>query len=304
MVQAKIVRIDSEKREISLHIGENFPIGIVEGVFSPLTFEYIDWHWHEELQYNVVLDGDITFQIANDVLTLTKGEGLFINSEKLHRIETSSNSSTSLMIYFPSRLISNQKEDYLYKTYVSPLISYSQIDYMVLRESDKNQKALITQLKELNQLYTQKNPYYELDMLAKVIDIWKHTLLYQDQKLDYNLDNDLVDQRLKTIFSFITERYSDQISLEDIAESVHLSRSECCRLFKKAVNQNLFQYLMNYRINKAVDYLLYTDDSIANVAYSVGFNSQSYFTKCFSAVKSITPSRLRTQFRNKTIDHL
>ncbi len=303
-MQAKIVRIDSEKREISLHIGENFPIGIVEGVFSPLTFEYIDWHWHEELQYNVVLDGDITFQIANDVLTLTKGEGLFINSEKLHRIETSSNSSTSLMIYFPSRLISNQKEDYLYKTYVSPLISYSQIDYMVLRESDKNQKALITQLKELNQLYTQKNPYYELDMLAKVIDIWKHTLLYQDQKLDYNLDNDLVDQRLKTIFSFITERYSDQISLEDIAESVHLSRSECCRLFKKAVNQNLFQYLMNYRINKAVDYLLYTDDSIANVAYSVGFNSQSYFTKCFSAVKSITPSRLRTQFRNKTIDHL
>ncbi len=303
-MQAKIVRIDSEKREISLHIGENFPIGIVEGVFSPLTFEYIDWHWHEELQYNVVLDGDITFQIANDVLTLTKGEGLFINSEKLHRIETSSNSSTYLMIYFPSRLISNQKEDYLYKTYVSPLISYSQIDYMVLRESDKNQKALITQLKELNQLYTQKNPYYELDMLAKVIDIWKHTLLYQDQKLDYNLDNDLVDQRLKTIFSFITERYSDQISLEDIAESVHLSRSECCRLFKKAVNQNLFQYLMNYRINKAVDYLLYTDDSIANVAYSVGFNSQSYFTKCFSAVKSITPSRLRTQFRNKTIDHL
>lgn len=298
-MKAKVVRIDNEKREISLHISENFPVGIVEGVFSNSTFDYIDWHWHEELQYNIVLDGEITFHVGNTVLTLKSGEGLFINTSKLHMIETKTSESSYLMIYFPPRLISGGKDDYLYKTYVQPLISLSQIDYIILSNEVPEEKSLLESLKLLNTIYKSEKPYFELEMLEIVIRIWKYTLQARQQAFDYKINNDITNERIMAIFNYIEEHYGEKITLEDIAKHINLSRNECCRMFKKVMNQNLFDYLLNFRINKSIDYLLYTNDSIADIAYNTGFNSQSYYTKSFSEIKSITPSKLRSIFKDK-----
>ena len=103
-------------------------------------------------------------------------------------------------------------------------------------------------------------------------------------------------ERLKKILRFIHAHYADRISLGDIAALIGLSRGECCRFFQKTVGQPLFRYLMAYRINKSIDLLLGTDKGVAEIAYETGFNSQSYFTKCFKALKNVTPSRLRLEY--------
>ncbi|MBC8535620.1 helix-turn-helix transcriptional regulator [Feifania hominis] len=72
-----------------------------------------------------------------------------------------------------------------------------------------------------------------------------------------------------------------------------MSRSECCRFFKHATGQTLFEYLLSYRIRKSIEALTHTDQSIAQIAAGTGFGSQSYFTDCFKRQLGITPLQFR-----------
>ena len=42
----------------------------------------------------------------------------------------------------------------------------------------------------------------------------------------------------------------EHLTLEDLAAQIHICRSECCRFFKKCMNESLFDYLLDYRIEK------------------------------------------------------
>ena len=94
---------------------------------------------------------------------------------------------------------------------------------------------------------------------------------------------DTRDARLKEILVYIQSAYSRSLSLDDIAGHVGLSRSECCRYFKSQTGQTLFEYLIQYRINKSLDILANTDTPVAQIAQAVGFSSQSYYTDMLSA---------------------
>ena len=57
-------------------------------------------------------------------------------------------------------------------------------------------------------------------------------------------------QRLREILTFIHENFATDISLDEIAESISLSKSECCRFFKKHMDMTIFDYILYYKIQK------------------------------------------------------
>lgn len=79
---------------------------------------------------------------------------------------------------------------------------------------------------------------------------------------------------------------------------IGLSRSECCRYFKKQSGQTISDYLLRYRIHKSMYLLEETDSTIARVAQSCGFSSQSYYTRRFRELTGMTPKQYR-QKENK-----
>jgi len=56
-----------------------------------------------------------------------------------------------------------------------------------------------------------------------------------------------------------------------LSDHINLSRSECCRFFKNRVDQSLFQYILNFRVNKSIEPLVNTNKSIADIAYGIAF---------------------------------
>lgn len=88
-------------------------------------------------------------------------------------------------------------------------------------------------------------------------------------------------QRIKQMLSWIHLHYTEKISLEDIARAGHLSRSECCRYFKRILNTTPLNYVMDYRIQKSLQLLQNPEANVTEVAYQVGFNSTSYFIEKF-----------------------
>ncbi len=299
----KKLRIDSEKKEIPIHILKGFPIGILTSRFTKDTYHFVNWHWHEELQYNVVIEGAFNFYVADKKYTVKVGDGLFINGHQIHKAEAIEPNSTFAFIYFHPKLLTSQKDSYFYKNYVSTILSDDFVGSILLNRKIEDDRRIIDTVLEIKHINNEKNDLYELDILSSLIQLWKCTLSCAQNKSLIQANHDtLTNNRLKSIISYIDDNYSAHMTLEDIANHVYLSRSECCRFFKNAIGQSLFQYILRYRINKSVELLTNTDKSIAIIAHEVGFNGQSYFTKCFTSIKNKTPKHFRDEYKNKQLE--
>ena len=90
---------------------------------------------------------------------------------------------------------------------------------------------------------------------------------------------------------YIQFNYSHDISIDDVAKSVGVSRSHLYRVFMLNVGKSPIDYLTEYRINEACKLLRAGNLSIAEVAVSVGFFDQFYFSRVFKRAKGVPPSK-------------
>lgn len=87
----------------------------------------------------------------------------------------------------------------------------------------------------------------------------------------------------------------EKIELNDLAKEVNLSKSTCCREFKKYMNCTIFEYIINYRLVASSNLLITTNNSISDIAYQCGFGSTSYFIEKFKMKTGVSPSIYRRQ---------
>lgn len=105
------------------------------------------------------------------------------------------------------------------------------------------------------------------------------------------------NEAAQRILSFITDHYSEKITLSDIASFASFAESECCRIFKRYTDETIFNYLRDYRLEQSTRLLLSTDQSVSDIAYNCGFQSTSYYIKAFRTQFHMTPRRYREQHR-------
>lgn len=90
---------------------------------------------------------------------------------------------------------------------------------------------------------------------------------------------------------YIQFNYSRGIGIDEIARAVGVSRSHLYRIFMSEVGQSPIDYLTNYRINEACYLLQDAQLSVAEIAVSVGFFDQFYFSRVFKKIKGMPPSK-------------
>ena len=95
---------------------------------------------------------------------------------------------------------------------------------------------------------------------------------------------------MKKAFTFIYEHYSEPITLDEMVSACHTSKSEFCRLFKAAMHQTPFDFLLHYRIQKSLPLLCSTDQSVTEIAGRVGFSGSSYYSEVFRKFMQCSPT--------------
>ena len=96
-------------------------------------------------------------------------------------------------------------------------------------------------------------------------------------------------ERLRQILSYIHEHYQEKITLDDVSAHINLCKSECCRFFKKYMNESIFDYILHYRIEQSLLLLQQTNATITQISEQVGFSNPSYFTKIFRQIIGTSP---------------
>ncbi|SDW76709.1 response regulator [Paenibacillus sp. CF384] len=98
---------------------------------------------------------------------------------------------------------------------------------------------------------------------------------------------------ITTIKKLIEKDYSQDLSLESIAEHVHLTPSYLSFLFKKETGRSLVRYITHVRMEKAVELLTNTNMKIIDISESLGFSNSSYFIQIFRNHHGVSPAKYR-----------
>jgi AraC-like DNA-binding protein len=98
---------------------------------------------------------------------------------------------------------------------------------------------------------------------------------------------------MKKSIAFMQRNYMNKLSLEEVAEKVHLSPSYFSRIFKSEMKSNFIGYLNMLRIEKAKRLLISSRIPLIDVATMVGYEDQSYFTKVFKKQVGVSPGKFR-----------
>ena len=104
---------------------------------------------------------------------------------------------------------------------------------------------------------------------------------------------ELPKHKLRYAVEFINDNLTRNISLAEIAANVEMSPFHFSRLFKHSVGLAPHQYVLEQRIDRAKTLLSETALSLAEIAYRLGFASQSHFTAVFRRLTSTTPEAYR-----------
>ena len=103
----------------------------------------------------------------------------------------------------------------------------------------------------------------------------------------------LCNSVLENVTAFIEENLDTDVSLEVLANLADTSVFNFCRIFKSTTGKSPHQYVITRRVARAQELLKTTPTSIAEIAYEVGFSSQSHLTTVFTKATGVTPAKFR-----------
>ena len=107
------------------------------------------------------------------------------------------------------------------------------------------------------------------------------------------------DDAVSNAKKIIKTRYTNpDLTVAQIASSLHFSHSVLCRLFQKKVGQTMISYINKYRMNYAEELLSKTDLPASKIAYMAGFKEYTYFLMLFKRKHGMTTLEYRKQFRS------
>lgn len=107
--------------------------------------------------------------------------------------------------------------------------------------------------------------------------------------IDHGYDEELIKKALE----YIAAHYTENITLQSVADIVHLSKSYFSLYFKKQTGRNFVDYLIDLRIREAKRLLVENENRIYDVAEAAGFKDVKYFSKVFKKVTGLTPMTYR-----------
>ncbi|EMS69655.1 response regulator transcription factor [Ruminiclostridium cellobioparum] len=108
-----------------------------------------------------------------------------------------------------------------------------------------------------------------------------------------NFNNKSIKLILRKAIDYIQEHYSEQVTLNEVAENIYVSTFYISRMFKKELGKSFVDYLNDVRIEKSKELLKDIKYKTYEVAEIVGISDPHYFSKLFKKYSGMTPSEYR-----------
>ncbi len=279
---------DSNQKELLQHGTQAFPAACY---LDDLAIVPVPWHWHEEWEIILVVQGTAVVLLENAQVTLQSGDGLFINAGALHAIDSQHSRDGVLhsMVVHP-RLIGGSVDSVYWQQLVQPLADKRAPRYVVLHQEAALHSQMIETYHRAWQAIVQEEDDHEnlaRYLLSRMVgQLNRHCIqASQAQSAQERIDA----ERIRTMLAYIDENITGELDTARIAESALVSQSVCLRCFHRMLGTTPIQYVKQARLDKAAQLLRSTSMTAKAVALACGFADVSYFTKAFREKMGVTP---------------
>lgn len=230
-------------------------------------------HVHSQGHILVVLEGVATMNVEHSAYYIPNGYFVWIPSQVPHRIDFDGEKVKVLNIYYPPAFSSRE----FYQDvgmYPIPSLLYHTVELF----------------QEKSDSYPQGCWKYEL--LSTIHRTLPHIIKRQKNQLRLPTSDHPVIQK---IVEAIHHQYHHPITAQSIGNEVGLSVRTLSRYMRSELNVSFVQYVRTYRIIMAINKMVKAEDSITNIAYSVGYESLTAFSNSFYKETGQRPSQFLKQ---------
>ena len=269
-------RKDEYFLEQACHGEAEFPLRFYREDVWAFDFHRIDWHWHPEVEFVYVEKGEISCFVGTEQFILSQGCGLFVNSGVLHRYEATESVCVPNIVFLPELL--GTKTGRIYQKYIAPVIE-SAISCIRFSPSVEWQQEILQRLLHIFRLTEKENS--EMQIVSHLLELWQQLFIHSETHREHMTGDKGRRAQLQVMMQFIHANFNRQITLREIADSVHISESSALQLFRQGIHLSPVAYLIQYRLKRAADLLANTNKTVTNVAYETGFSDAGYFCRTF-----------------------
>ncbi|RHC84301.1 AraC family transcriptional regulator [Blautia obeum] len=279
----RTILVDSARRELEKHGTENFPMTVNHDDLWSFEGKNVPIHWHNDLEINLIREGEAVFQVYQKSYRVRTGEGFLLNRNVPHSCSSPGNEHVrySTILVRPDFLYGDFGSDVERKCF-QPFLQNSAIPCIYLTGFDENGKEILQKLNQVEEAFDRKRFCYELKIKGLLCEAFAMILYGHRQELTKFVPENLQElERLEKMLNYLNMHFTEVISLQDLADQVHLSREVCCRLFKKMTGKTITGYLEEYRVNKSFSLVQSGQYSMTQITEMVGFSNPSRFASAF-----------------------
>lgn len=280
--------------EIVNYDDPQFPSYIFEGWVKPkVTWERVP-HFHEDIEMCTVTQGKMAYSVNGKTIMLEEGDTIFINSNQIHYSMCIDDVGARYVIFIahPGILHSSVAVE---MQAIRPITDNKDLPYLRFRDIDEMTEEVY---RLMNSLLSIRHCAFEIT--KQFFQIWD-LIIKRSEIIGALGPDEAPDARMQTfksMMTFISNEYQRTLTLEEIAGSANISKSQCNLLFKQYVNESPINYLMGFRARKVAEYLRSSSLSMTEIASLSGFSGVSYMSETFKKLFGTTPRDYRKMWMN------
>ncbi|MEO6730324.1 MAG: AraC family transcriptional regulator [Ferruginibacter sp.] len=260
---------------------------------------YDKWHYHQELELVHIIKGtgkqfigdDIHHFKPDDLILLGANLPHLWHSDKKYLHKGAAEKVEAIVIHFMPDCFGSSFFSLPENAEIAKLFLKAQQGIRITDATRKTVSDLMTQLLTA----ANSDRIILLLRVLQTIARSRHTKTACSKGLQYTFSPSETD-RLNTIYQYILDNFSKEITLEEIAKVANISPHSFCRYFKSRIKKTFSKFLLEIRIGHACKLLTETNKTVATICYDSGFNNFSNFNRHFKSITRKTPLEYRKHF--------
>lgn len=251
-------------------------------------------HLHQSMELIIMKEGEMSLTVEGVKEDMCAGQLALILSNQIHSFEISDNSVAYVHV-FSTDVVEQFTRQLGTRSGVKSVFRCDKnVERYILSCVDKMVESIDVQNR--NESTSNKEIYNGNDLPPQMLFAISYLYAVCDQYLR-NVSSKCVPLQdtgiAHKIILYITEHFTENITLNDIAEELGYEPHYLSRCFNKTIGLNIRQMINIYRINYARHLLIDTKASIAEIALQCGFQSIRNFNRIFKKIEGKTPKEYR-----------
>lgn len=289
---------DPTSKEKRIHSSGVKPFSYYKCVI-PDHFYCVPMHWHSEFEISFIREGSAEFIYGGnnslEKFTSAKGDIIITQPNVLHSIYPCGHTSQVYdTLVFSPELFGSIETDRYFAQCIRPLMDGSMRINTHITPCHHYYAELALTAENIFSCAKGDSP--QLDMLMRSELIKLFWLL--ETEGEQITDSGKYDSDIRPALEYVAEHFRENITVAELAESVHLSESYFMNRFKKQVGISAVEYISHFRIDTACRELIGSKKSVLEVAFDCGFRNISNFNRQFKRITGCSP----TEYRKKDDD--